>query len=204
MLARLSAFVIWALLAGSAVFWVFRLAVHPAPAPAHSIALSDANVAGGDLSRLLGVPPVAPAPAVAAAPEAASRFRLLGIVAPKRARTNAQSHGGVALIAIDGKPARAFRVGARVDGDLVLQSVSLRTASVGPAQGAQTIVLQVPPLAAPATGPLPPAGSGAPVSPAPAAVPVAPAPAMVPQPLVAPPPAVLHGPVSRDGGALTQ
>ena len=200
MLARLSAFVIWALLAASAVFWVFRLAVHPSPAPAHSVAIGGAKVGGADLSRLLGVPPVAALPPVAAAPEAGSRFRLLGIVAPKRARSSGQSHGGVALIAIDGKPARAFRVGARLDGDLVLQSVSLRTASIGPAQGAQSVVLQVPPLAAPATGPLPPVGSAAPVP-----VPSAPAPAMVPQPLVVPPSATPpHGPVSRDGGALTQ
>jgi general secretion pathway protein C len=73
----------------------------------------------------------------------------------------AGSEGGVALIAVDGKPARAFPVGKRVDGDLVLQSVSLRSAELGPGQGAASLRLELPALAAPATGTLPPPGGGA-------------------------------------------
>jgi len=156
MSARLSAFVIWALVAASAAFWGLRLAVHAAPPPPHVVATADVLVAKGDLTRLLGARPVA-APATVAAPETSSRFRLLGIVA---ARAPA-SHEGVALIAIDGKPARAFPVGATVDGDLVLQSVSLRTAAIGPAQGRQTLVLEVPRLPAASTGSLPPPGAPA-------------------------------------------
>src|SRR5215213_4488878 len=86
MLARLSAFVIWALIAATVVFWVLRLGVHAPPAPLHAIAVGDA-VGGSDLTRLLGSPPVAEAPRAAAAPEAASRFRLLGIMAPKQPET---------------------------------------------------------------------------------------------------------------------
>src|SRR5580765_1216423 len=102
MLARLSAFVIWALVAATAVFWGLRLLVR--------------------------------APAAPAAPEGASRFRLLGIVAPIDAQA-----GGVALIAVDGKMPKAFAVGAPLDGDLVLKSVSLRTASIASGQGGPTI-----------------------------------------------------------------
>jgi len=136
MSARLPAFVIWALVGASAAFWGLRLAVQPVPPPPHVVATADALTTSGDLTRLLGARTVTAA-AAPAAPEAASRYRLLGIVAAREP----QSHQGVALIAIDGKPARAFQVGATVEGDLVLQSVSLRTAAIGPAQGRQTLVL---------------------------------------------------------------
>ena len=173
MLARLSSFVIWALVAAGAVFWGLRLAVHAPPAPHHVVATADGPSAGGDLTRLLGAPPVAAPLAAAPPPEASSRFRLLGVVAPRRSHDGR----GVALIAIDGKPARAFPVGATVDGELVLQSVSLRTAAIGPAQGAQTVLLEIPRLPPPNTGSLPPAGA-----------PVGPAAVAAPLPVIAPPP----------------
>jgi len=160
MSARLPAFVIWVLVGASAAFWALRLAVQPTPPPPHVVATADAPTTSGDLTRLLGARSVT-APATAAAPEAASRYRLLGIVAAREP----QSQQGVALIAIDGKPARAFPVGATVEGDLVLQSVSLRTAAIGPAQGRQTLVLEVPKLPVAATGTLPPPGLPAGVPP---------------------------------------
>lgn len=202
--ARLSAFVIWALIAATAVFWGLRLFVQPATAPLHSVAMADALAGRSDLSRLLGQAPVAATVAVAA-PEAASRFRLLGIMAPRHpSSAGAPLSSGLALIAVDGKPARAFVVGSRLEGDLVLQSVSLRQVSIGPAKGAHTMVLEIPPFAAPATGTSPVAGG-----PAPSAVgvaqPVPAVPAMapmgMPQPALPMPPS---GPVQRDGGAATQ
>lgn len=195
MSARLSAFVIWALVAASAVFWGLRLAVQPAAAPVHSVASADAG-GRADLARLLGAPPVEATVAVAA-PEAGSRFKLLGIMAPRHARTDGPSHGGLALIAVDGKPARAFPVGAHLDGDLVLRSVSLRTASIGTAQGSQTVLLEIPPLAAAATGTLPLGGSAPPAAVAPPAVTPPPAPVA---PAQAPPSSALP----RESGALTQ
>jgi general secretion pathway protein C len=192
MLARLSAFVIWALVAATAVFWGLRLFVRAPVAPAYAVPVGDTAAVRGDLTRLLGSAPVA-APAAVATPQAASRFKLLGIVAPKYASTTASpSTHGVALIAVDGKMAKAYPVGARVDNDLVLQSVSLRTVSIGPTQGAPTITLELPPLAAAATGTLPiniGGGAGAPLSPptpVPQYVPPAP-PLAVPPPPQAPP-----------------
>jgi len=180
MSARLPAFVIWALVGASAAFWGLRLAVQPVTPPPHVVATADALTTSGDLTRLLGARAVA-APAQAPVPDAASRYRLLGIVAAREP----QSHEGVALIAIDGKPARAFAVGATVEGDLVLQSVSLRTAAIGPAQGRQTMVLEVPKLPAAATGTLPPPGLPATTPPPlPAAVPTMPAPAHTVAPAV--------------------
>ena len=158
MLARLSAFVIWALVAATAVFWGLRLLVRAPAVPAYAVAVGDAATVRGDLTRLLGSAPVAPTTA-AAAPEAASRFRLLGIVAPKSAgRGTGAASTGVALIAVDGKMPKAYSVGATLDGDLVLRSVSLRTASIAAGQGAPTITLELPLPAPAATGSLPTGG----------------------------------------------
>lgn len=158
MLARLSAFVIWALVAATAVFWGLRLLVLAPAVPAYAVAVGDAATVRGDLTRLLGSAPVAPTTA-AAAPEAASRFRLLGIVAPKSAgRGTSAASTGVALIAVDGKMPKAYSVGATLDGDLVLRSVSLRTASIAAGQGAPTITLELPLPAPAATGSLPTGG----------------------------------------------
>ena len=55
--------------------------------------------------------------------------------------------GGAALIAVDGKPPKPFRVGAVVDGNLVLQSVVARRATLAAgADGAGQITLELPPL----------------------------------------------------------
>jgi general secretion pathway protein C len=147
----LSAFVIWALVAGSIVFWGMRLFVRPIPAPSNAVTVATSVGLRGDLTRLLGAEPVA---AVAEASPAANRFKLIGVMAAKTGPEG--SAPGVALIAVDGKPARAFLAGARVDENWVLQTVSLRTASIGPMQGTPALVLEIPALPPPATGSLPP------------------------------------------------
>jgi general secretion pathway protein C len=150
MSARLSAFVIWALVAASAVFWSLRLVVRAPGAPAHTVAVGDTAPLRADLTRLFGAPPVAAGPSVQVA-AASSRFTLAGVMAPKL-----PGGPGIALIGVDGKTPRAFRTGSTVDGNQVLQSVSLRSASIGPVGGGPSVVLEVPPLAMAATGTLPP------------------------------------------------
>jgi general secretion pathway protein C len=164
MQARLSAFVIWALVAASVAFWGLRLFITPPAAPLHTVLVSD--TAGGrvDLTRLLGAAPVG-SPTSVQAPAVSSRFQLTGVMAPK-----VPGDQGVALIAVDGKMPRAYRVGANIDGELTLQSVSLRTASIGPARGAPAVVLELPLLPPPATGSLP----GTAAITGPAAVPASP------------------------------
>lgn len=180
MLARLTAFLVWALVAATVVFWGLRLLVKPPAAPAHTVAVGDASALRGDLTRLLGATPTAPSAAAAAAPELASRFKLIGVMASKQTQGD-----GFALIAVDAKPARAYAVGAPLDGDLVLKSVGLRSAAIGPAQGAPALTLEVPPLPAAATGALPPLGDGLKfgAAAAPATTPVPPAVAPLPMPL---------------------
>jgi general secretion pathway protein C len=150
MIARLSAFVIWAFVAAATVFWGMRLLVRADPVPANAVVVSESAQVRGDLSRLLGAEPVA---AVALAPQISTRFRLLGVMAAKPSPDGMTP--GVALISIDGKPARAFAAGARVEDQLVLQNVSLRSASIGSEKGGSPFVLEIPALPAPATGALP-------------------------------------------------
>jgi general secretion pathway protein C len=131
---------LWALAAASVVFWGLRLTAPsgsvapPAVSSGASVTVDSAAVA-----QMLGaVPSQAPA-----TPDAASRFALLGVVAD----TDQQ---GAALIAVDGKPARPFRVGGKVADGYVLQSVSTRAATLGAsldAAPAFTLQLPVRPLA---------------------------------------------------------
>jgi general secretion pathway protein C len=153
--ARLSAFVIWALVAAGLVFWAYRLFAQPMTLPANVQTVAESAGAISDLSRMLGAAPVPTSVAIAPVAES-SRFRLLGVLAPVPAKGVAgQSSAGVALIAVDGKPARAYKVGASLDRSTVLQSISRRSASLGPEQGATTVVLELaaPPVAT--TGTLP-------------------------------------------------
>lgn len=161
MFARVSAFVIWAAVAASAVYWALRLAVEAPTAPAHTTPVDVAATGRADWSRVLGgdeadadaqgegdVQP-------SAETGLASRLRLLGVVAPKTpSRTE-----GVALIAVDDAPAKAFRVGAVVEGQTVLQSVHAFGAELGPRGGGVAVRLQLPALPPPASGTLAAAGA---------------------------------------------
>jgi general secretion pathway protein C len=165
MLARWWTFGIWALVAGSAVFWGLRIfAPASAVPPQAQVAQPGGNIRG-DLTRLFGADIVPAAPVQAAAVQATPdpRFTLLGVVSPR----NASAAGaGVALIAIDGNPPKAYRVGMAVDGATVLQTVSARGVQLGPRGGPATVALELPPLPPPATGTLPSPGKpGSPGSP---------------------------------------
>ncbi len=144
---------IWAVVALSAAYWALRLLASPLAVPPHAAPAAASLAARADLTRLLGAIATA---AATQAPAASSRFRLVGVAAPK---SGAVEDGGVALIAVDGKPARPYRVGSVVDGDLILAAVERRSASLGPRDGDATLVLELPVLPAAATGSLPPAPS---------------------------------------------
>lgn len=81
------------------------------------------------VARLLGAADSTAAAAAAPVVAAASRFSLVGVVA-------GASRTGTALIAVDGKPAKPYRVGAVVDAGYMLQSVGPRIAVLAPAAGA--------------------------------------------------------------------
>lgn len=121
---RGATFALWGLAAASAAFWALKLGGSSAPVlaplpPARPVLSADP----GAIARLLGSAP-AVASAGAPQPTLASRFQLVGVVAGER------SGGGAAVIAVDGRPARPYRVGTALDQGLVLQSVRGRTASI--------------------------------------------------------------------------
>ena len=156
-MSRIAAFVIWAAVAASMVFWAMRLWVKPIGVPAHATVVSMDSGLQGDLTRIFGQD--APPPSAPAAPQvqADARYRLIGVVAPRAAAASAE---GLALIATDGKPARAYRVGTAVDGELVLLAVHSRGASLGPRGQPAQVALELPPLQAASTGTLPGAAAG--------------------------------------------
>jgi len=173
MSSRLLSFVIWLAVAATAVFWGLRLLARPTPVPAHAAVAVQALPQGGDLTRLFGAPPPPPPVAAVVPVPADSRFKLLGVVAPA-----AGQRQGLALIAIDGRTPRAVGVGGRVEGELVLRSISHRRVELGQADGPPSVVLELPALADAARGALPPAQ----MEPGPEGVPPAPAAAPMPAP----------------------
>lgn len=135
---RLAAFGVALLLAASVVYWVMRWPARDAgtTVPLASVR-QDLPVAGAaDVARLLGASAVPVASG--AAPEASSRFRLTGIVA-------LGSGKGVALVSVDGNPAKPYRVGSPLDDAWVLQSVGPRSVSLGAqATGPSSLELELP------------------------------------------------------------
>ena len=131
-----STFGLWALVAASAAYWGLKLSGTDTVATAPPAARSPAPVDPAAVARVLGS---SPAVATAApAPSAASRFALVGVVANR-------GHGGAALIAIDGKPPKPFRVGSALEEGLVLQSVGARQAVLAPGMDApSSITLELP------------------------------------------------------------
>lgn len=186
MVSRIAAFVIWAAVAASIVFWALRLWAQAIAVPAHTTVVTTAGGFKGDLARVLGTDaPVAVASMAAPAVQTDSRFRLIGVVAPRSSSAQAE---GLALIATDGKPAKAYRVGREVDGELVLLGVHARGASLGPRGQPAQVDLQLPALPPPSTGTIPgTAGAG------PALRPAVPLPPTMP-----PPPSVVSPDAVRD------
>ncbi len=172
MVSRIAAFVIWATVAASAVFWAMRLWMKPVAAPAHAVVVSASGGSHGDLSRVFGAD-ATPVAASTGLPQAQpdDRFKLIGVVAP---RAGAARVGGIALIATDGRPPKAYRVGAAVDGELVLQDVYRRGARRGPRGGPAQVALALPVLPPPSTGSVPnPARAGLRALPPPPRLPMA-------------------------------
>ncbi|MBL8361122.1 MAG: hypothetical protein JNN18_11580 [Rubrivivax sp.] len=153
MWSRIASFAVWALAAAIAVFWGLRVFVQAPPAPVVPAVALAQPTAQADWTRLFGADAV-PATTVAAEPPPDARFQLVGLVAPRGGGSV-----GVALIGVDGKPARAYRPGSTIDGALVLQAIQAREVTLGPAGGAPLVRLQMPPLPVAATGTLPAAGA---------------------------------------------
>ncbi|HYD76804.1 type II secretion system protein N [Ramlibacter sp.] len=136
-------FLVWAAAAASAAYWGLKMSGQGAAGPV-PVAGSRQPAAADPVAvaRLLGASGGgAAAQASGPQPSAASRFQLVGVVADR-------SQHGAALIVVDGKPAKPYRVGNRVDEGLLLQSVQPRRAVLAEsmqAEPAVTLELPAPP-----------------------------------------------------------
>ena len=131
---RGASFVFAALAAASASFWALKVSTvnaaisAPVAAMAGSVVIDSASVARA-LGGSLEVSPVA---------SSASRFAMLGVLAD-------QHSAGAALISVDGKRAKPYRVGDALEDGLILQSVQGRKATLGAAPGtAAVLTLELP------------------------------------------------------------
>ena len=125
---------VWGAVAFSAVNWGLRWsATGNAPSNATAAqALPEVDVSAA--ARSLGAAPVQ----AAATSTLVSRFQLQGVMA-------GGPDAGAALIAVDGKAAKPYRVGAVVADGLVLQSAEGRRVNLGASMdGPQALVLELP------------------------------------------------------------
>ena len=125
---------VWGVVAFSAVMWSLRWSATGA-SPGNATAVqSSPELDVSAAARSLGAGPVQ----AVAAPTLASRFQLQGVMA-------GGPHAGAALIAVDGKAAKPYRVGAVVVDGWVLQSTLGRRVNLGATMdGPQALVLELP------------------------------------------------------------
>jgi general secretion pathway protein C len=149
LLARSSAFLLWALTAGVAVAWGLRLTAQGPTVPADVAVVGSDAPRVVDWARLFGADAAPPTTEEAPPPPEASRFQLVGLVA------GGAGAPGVALLSVDGAPARAFRVGAAVDGQWVVLRIDRAEVALGPAGAAPVVRLPAAAMPPPAVGTLP-------------------------------------------------
>jgi len=129
-----STFVVWGLVAAAAVYWGMKLSSGAGPVGAAPALRAAPPPDPAAIAKLLGAVPAAAAPVATLS----SRFQLLGVVADA-------DGGGAALIAVDGKPPKPYRVGAQVDEGLLLQSVDARRATLGASRSEPAaVILELP------------------------------------------------------------
>lgn len=201
---RLTTFGLWLLAAASVVYWTLRF-VQGTATPAHAAvvtALPNATVDSLALARSLGgglanatstlVVSAQPSP-----PDAinATRFVLTGVVSGRLA------HQGIALIGVDAKPARPYRVGAQVAEGTLLKSVQGRQAVLASIKGkAPALTLELPKLGSSSS-------IGTPTSASPAVAPAAPVVSFNPTSMInsatpTPPPGLPASPSTGDAAAV--
>ena len=177
-LSRLVTFAVWTLVAMSVAWWSLKFVGAQGPT---LIATTPSAPAVGseqaDLTKVFGSSNSS-STALAAIPAAinpATRFSLIGVVANR-------ASSGVALISVDGKAARPYRVGSPIEDTYELKSVAARSAVVQEAKAAgATFTIELKPEAGLAQVPLissPPPTVGVPMF----------------LPILSPPPASVTGP----------
>lgn len=140
---RITTFLLWALAASSAAFWILQNvnANGSDGSHANTKAVTRASPAQEldltpQVALALGAKnPVAPT-AAGAISTLQARLQLQGVLADGTKR-------GTALISVDGKPAKPYRVGSAIEEGLEVLSVAARSASIG-SNGATAFTLELP------------------------------------------------------------
>ncbi len=157
MVSRIFAFLVWAACAFGLAFWGLRWLAKPMSVPDYSAAVSMVNAPRSDMTRLLTAPETAASAAAPASDQSAlaARIQLIGLMA-----TPSGQGAGVALLTVDGKPAKAFRVGQLVDGEHVILAITKQGVNIGLPNDANVataaVTLPAQALPAAATGTLAP------------------------------------------------
>ena len=140
-ITRIVTFAISALAAASVAYWSLKGWGPTAPSTASTVILAQVSpVSSQAIARAMGGGLTA-APVASGAPPAISRYALVGVVA-------GSLRPGAALISVDGQDAKPVRVGNLVDDNVVLQSVSGRSATLSSAaENSAKFTLELPPLA---------------------------------------------------------
>ena len=137
-------FAVWALAASAVGYWALHINAGNKQANLPKLAAGNTPLGtlsntsdAATLAQLLG----ATAPQAVAAPSNSSRFVLKGVISGAAGKE-------AALIVIDDKPAKAFRVGSILEEGLVLQSASARRVTLSASKDGPTVMtLDMPPLA---------------------------------------------------------
>ena len=140
-LTRLVSFLLAALATASVGYWVLKWPTSTNTARVASPEPVAQPIDTVKVARLLGAnPDAAGAGGQKPAVSAVSRFKVSGVIALGASQ-------GSALIAIDGQPAKPFRVGDRVTEELLLQTVLARSITLAAdRQGHGSITLELPPV----------------------------------------------------------
>ena len=134
---RIATFLLAALAAASATYWVLKWqATRPSNLTAAVVYTAPPAADPQLVARLLGGGQASSSATLVSS--AASHFKLSGVLANR-------ANGSYALISVDGKPAKPYRVGTHVNDDLVLQSVAPRSASLATSPEAPvSVMLELP------------------------------------------------------------
>lgn len=133
---RLTSLLVWAVVAYSAV--VFGLQWGGGEPVDAVVAGSEQKQFSPDVDSLSVSKALGVAPVQSASASLASRFVLVGVM-------DGGPSQGVALISVDGKPAKPYRLGQTVSDGLVVVGTGPKKAELGPQMGvASSLVLELP------------------------------------------------------------
>lgn len=148
---RGTALVMWLLAAGCGLFWAQKLLntapqASAAPSRRAAAALGNPTANAAALAQLLG------GATVTGPSRESTRFSLTGTVVAHPVETPGSSGGGMALISVNGKPARHYRVGQPLDDLYVLQSIGIGSVTLASSTGERTPLTLAMPRPQPAMG----------------------------------------------------